>query len=93
MVSPYLLAGIKQLYGAATFRINCRKIGAFVQIALITGEREVFSFVASKMLTSDDVLDLKPMLESMLWEAAILGSVAGSIADELASSGIHERGG
>jgi hypothetical protein len=40
---PLVLAGVKQPHQRPTFLVNPTEVGTFVQIAVVTGERKIFT--------------------------------------------------
>ena len=59
MFVPIIKSRVKQARQLSGLWIQPGKIRAFVQIAVMTGEREVFQDVLAAVLARGDVLDVK----------------------------------
>ena len=70
--------------------VNARKIGAFMQIAMVTGQRQILRRVFSSMLASNHVLYMKDQRLSVLSQSAIFAKMIGTIADKLAERRVHQ---
>src|SRR3977135_2861801 len=58
VVIPLVLAGVKQPHQRPAFLVNPTQVGTFVQIAVVTCERKIFSVVSAAVPASYDVLDV-----------------------------------
>jgi hypothetical protein len=56
---PWVPTRVKQWHVGGCFRIDAREIGPLSRVAEVAGEREVIAGVATAMLASDDVFDVK----------------------------------
>jgi hypothetical protein len=61
-----------------------------VQVAVVASERQVYKIVATTVLTSDDVFDMKgDDRRGVLWQTAILALVGCRIPNRSAGCCIH----
>lgn len=81
---------MKQAGEFARLRIDARKVRAFVEIAMMTGERQILRRVIPFVLPRHDMFDVKPQWFLRLGQAAILAAILGTFADELAKPCIHQ---
>ena len=58
--------------------VDARQVGAFLQIAIPTGERKVVSASRSSVLPGDNVFNVKCAAEGRLGQSAILAATAGA---------------
>lgn len=81
---------MEQLDERTGLRIYGREVGAFVQIAVVTGERQIFRIITAAMLTRHDVLDVK-FVERLraLRKPAVLATIARPLPDEYPCRRIH----
>ena len=83
---------MKQRYHRARFRIDGREVGAFVQIAPITCQREIGGIVATAVLAGDDVFDVKRgKRDGRLGKTTVFTPLPRSAADQFTRGGIHHR--
>ena len=90
MFIPIIQSRMKQARQCPGLRIKPGKIRAFVQIAVVTGEREVFRRVFSSMLARSDVFDVERQQLLFLPQPAILTTIPRALPDLLAQSGVHQ---
>jgi len=91
MFVPIIQSRMKQARQCPGLRIKPGKIRAFVQIAVVTGEREVFRRVFSSMLARSDVFDVERQQLLFLPQPAILTTIPRALPDLLAQSGVINR--
>jgi hypothetical protein len=72
-----MLPGMKQLHGSPLQ--PGREIRSLEKIAAVTRQTEVGQLVASSVLTSHDVLDVKRDIAQMFGQAAILATLLGAL--------------
>ena len=77
----------RQFFG---FRIQPGEVRAFVQIAVMTGEREIFRRICSAVLSRRDVFDVKKKRLKFLPQPAILATIFCALPDQLAQLGVHQ---
>jgi hypothetical protein len=84
VVIPLVLAGVKQPHQRPAFLVNPTQVGAFVQIAVVTCERKIFTVVPAAVPASYDVLDVvgKERLR-LLRHSAVLAAMTCPFADKL----------
>jgi len=58
MLIPAIMPGVEETHTLAGWRIDTCKVGAFVQIAAVTSQREISNIIATAMLSGDDMLDV-----------------------------------
>ena len=88
---PLVLARVKQPDKRAAFRVKAAQIRPLVHIAVVTGESEVSTVVASAMLTSDDMLDV--ICEErfrVLRQVAVFAAMTSPLADKLPERLVHQ---
>jgi hypothetical protein len=87
VVIPRVLPGVKQPHQRPAFLVNPTQVRTFVQIAVVTCEREIFTVVSAAVPASYDVLDVisKEGL-AILRHSAILAAMACPFPDELSDS-------
>ena len=90
MFAPIIQSRMKQARQCLGLRIKSGKIRAFVQIAVVTGEREVFRRVFSSVLARSDVFDVERQRLLFLPQPAILTTILRALPDLLAQSGVHQ---
>ena len=82
MLLPLVLSWMEQFdCFTVDFRRQIRPLG---EIASIAGEREVRQFVATSMLPSNDVLDVKCHFSEFFRQSAILAAIVRALPDETA---------
>jgi hypothetical protein len=59
---PFLTPRVEQWHDVAFARINARKVGSLVMIAVMASQREVFEPVATTVLLGDDVFHMKAII-------------------------------
>jgi hypothetical protein len=90
--SPSVAARVKEPDDFVRIGIAARQVRSFAQIALVTGEREVFEIVRAAVLARIDVFDMERMrVVVFLSEAAILATIAGALPHLLAKGGRHHE--
>jgi hypothetical protein len=84
VVIPVVLAGVKQPHQRSAFLVNPTQVGTFVQIAVVTGECEIFTVVPAAVPASYDVLDVvgKEWLR-LLRHSTVLAAMTCPFADKL----------
>jgi hypothetical protein len=88
---PLVPARVKQPDKRAAFRVKRTQVRPLVRIAVVTGESEVSTVVASAMLTSDDMLDV--ICEErfrVLRQMAVFAAMTGPLADKLPEPLLHQ---
>ena len=76
-----------QLFG---LWIEAGKVRALVQIAVMTGEREIIRRIFPAMLSRDDMFDVKSQRLEILMQPAILTMIFRALPDELSQPGVHQ---
>ena len=87
---PIIRPRMKQAREFAGLRVYARKVCAFMEIAVMTGERQILQRVFAFVLARHDVFDVKLQWLLRLGETAILTAILGTFADELAKPCIHQ---
>ena len=90
MFTPIVKARMKKPRELFGFRVKAGKVWAFVEIAVVTGEREVFRRVFAAVLTRNDVFDVKPQRLEILMQSAILAAIFRALPDGLSQPGVHQ---
>ncbi len=86
---PAIPPGMEQPGQFTRVRIKSGEVRAFVEIAVVAGQREVFRRVAAIMLARHDVFDMKSQRFLGLRQSAVFASVFRARADELAERLLH----
>ncbi len=89
MIRPPVSPGVKQNLHIARHRVDPTEVWAFVQIAAMASEREIFDIIASAVLASDYVLDLMRHRAMLLAKLAVLATVSSPVTDKQPESGVH----
>lgn len=90
MIAPGLISGMIQNDDLTGFGIDAREIRPFVQITVLTGQREVVFIVAAVVLLRDDVFNVQTDGGRLsLLQSAVLTGVARAVANPLTQIGIH----
>jgi hypothetical protein len=84
VIIPLVLARVKQPHHRPAFLVNPTQVGTFVQIAVVTCERKIFTVVPSAVPASYDGLDVvgKERLR-LLRHSAVLAAMTCPVADKL----------
>ena len=90
MFVPIVEPWMKQARQLSGLRINPGKIGAFVEIAVVAREHQVFRRVLASVLARRDVFDVKRQRLLFLPQPAILAATCRTLPDRLAQTGIHQ---
>ena len=90
MIAPIVKARVKQARQFFVFWIQPGEVRAFVQIAVMTGEREIFRRIFSAVLSRRDVFDVKKKRLKFLPQPAILATIFRTLPDELAQLRVHQ---
>ena len=83
---------MKQARHFFRLRIKPGEIRTFMEIAMMTGESEVFRRVLSSVLTRRDVFDVKWQWLLLRPQVAILAATVGALPNQLAQLGVHQEG-
>ena len=76
MVCPTVISGVEQFCHCAGLRVYAGQICAFVQVAVNTGQCEIFQVVTTAVRLSNDMLDMKGCQRGIiLVESAILTAI------------------
>ena len=81
---------MKQARQFFSFRIKPRKICAFVEIAMVTGECQIFRRIFSAMLARSDVFGVKRQRFLHLPQPAVFTAIFRALPDELTQTGVHQ---
>ena len=92
MFVPIVEPWMKQARQLSGLRINPGKIGAFVEIAVVTRECQVFRRVLASVLARRDVFDVKRQRLLFLPQPAILAATCRALPGQLAQHGVHQAG-
>jgi hypothetical protein len=55
---PAFMPGIEETHNLASKGIYASKVGAFVEVTAVTGQREISHVIAPPVLFRDDMLDM-----------------------------------
>jgi len=80
---------VKQNFDLARHRVDPTQVWAFVQVAAMASEREVFDIIAAAVLTSNYVLDMMRHCAVLLAKVAVLATISGPVTDKQPDSAIH----
>ena len=80
---------MKQNLYLARHRVDSTEVRAFVQIAAMASEREIFDIIAAAVLTGDNVLYLMRHRAVLLAKLAVLATVSSPVPDKQPGSGSH----
>lgn len=72
---PIIQPRMKQAREFAGLRVDAGKVRAFVEIAVMTGERQILGRVFAFVLPRNDVFDVKPQWLLRLGQTAILAAI------------------
>ena len=90
MLNPSVGAGMEQSHEETGVRIEARKIGAFLAVAEVTGQREIVNLVSAAVLFRYDVLDVKREIRiDTLVNPAILATLIRACPNESLRLLIH----
>jgi len=89
VIRPPVSPGVKQNLYLARHRVDSTEVWAFVQIAAMAREREIFDIIAAAVLTGDNVFDLMRHRAMLLAELAVLTTISCSVSDKKPGSAIH----
>ena len=81
MITPFVFPRVEKCRHKSGVRVDARQIGAFLQIAVPAGERQIVKLVRPAVLSGNDVLDVERTAVSRLRQMAILATIAGASAD------------
>ncbi len=70
MFSPFVPPGMEKPHDPVCARLDASKVGPLHQVAVGTGQRQVFSAISATMLPRDDVLDMELEFGKLLREVA-----------------------
>jgi hypothetical protein len=84
MFAPALHAWVEQWHQAPFYRINCRKVRAFTQIALHTSKRQILFRGAPSMFERNQVVDMVRKVGIILMQQAILAASPCSLYNQSA---------
>lgn len=90
MLFPIVKPGMKQARQFSSFWIKTGKICAFGQIAMVTGEREIFHCILSAMLARRDVFDMERQRFLLLQQPAIFTTIFRALPDQLSQPRVHQ---
>jgi hypothetical protein len=89
VIRPPVPPGVKQNLYLACHRVDSTEVWAFVQIAAMASEREIFDIIAAAVLTGDNVFDLMRRRAMLLAKLAVLATISCPVSDKKPGSGIH----
>ena len=81
---------MKQTRQLFSLGIKAGKVRAFVQIAVMTGEREIIRRIFAAVLSRNDVFDVKSERFEILMQPAILATIFRAVPDGLSQPGVHQ---
>src|SRR5262245_51773162 len=90
VVLPTMVPRMKQPCDFFGIRVNSRKIGAFLVIALRASQSQVLRVVSPAVLLSYDVFDVEAQCRVLLKRSTILATMAGSLPRELRRGRVHQ---
>ena len=91
VVAPVIPSGMEQRRQNTGVGINATEVGAFLEIALGTGEREVGGVIGAAVLPGDDVFDVETESGSVLGETTVFAAVSRPLPDQVAGGAVHLR--
>ena len=96
MVVPIVCSGIEEVDDFTGVRVNTRKVGAFEEIASVTGKCQSFQIVQviiiRRVLFGDHMFDMKRDERSgFLRKMTILAAIARSLPNQVFGRRIHVR--
>jgi len=89
MFIPIVETRMKQARQFSCLRVKPGKICAFVQVAVMTGQREIVRRIFSTVLSRNDMLDVKWLWLGILRQPAILATIFRALLDELSQPCVH----
>ena len=90
MLVPIIESRVKQSRQFSGFRIEAGKVRAFVQIAVMTRERQILFRVLAFVLACRDVFDMERQRLLLLPQPAILTATRCALFDQLQQPGVHQ---
>jgi len=75
---------MKQRSGGPGCFVNTCQVCALVEVASVTGQRQIFGSVESAMLPGDDVFYVEGKVKGVLREAAVFTTASGSMPHQVA---------
>jgi hypothetical protein len=90
MFVPIILSGMKQAVHLSCLRIKPGEICAFVEIAVMTRERQILFYVFAFVLARRDVFDVERQRLLLLPQPAILTATRCALFDQLAQPRVHQ---
>src|ERR1039457_6313943 len=90
MFIPIIQARMKQARQLFGLWVQAGKVCALVQIAVMTGEREIIRRIFAAVLPRNDVFDVKAQQLEILTQSAILATIFRALPDELSQLGGHQ---
>ena len=84
---PLVLSWVEQFNCLTTD--FCRQVRPLGKITPVAGEREIGQFVGTSMLPGNDVLDMKRHISEFFRQSAIFATIAGTLPNETACSGVN----
>ena len=90
VVTPIVKSWMKQACQFSSSRIDSREIWPFVQVAMVTGKRQIIGEVFPTVLPRDDVFNVKWQRLLFFAQMAIFTATFRSPSDQLAQPRVHQ---
>jgi len=89
VILPPISSRVKQNLYIARYGVDSTQVRAFVKIATMAGERQIFDIAGAAVLAGNNVFDLVWDGAVLLTKPTVLATVSGPAADKQPGSGIH----
>jgi hypothetical protein len=80
---------MKESFHGARGGVDSAQVGAFMQVAAMAREREVFNVIKAAMLPGNYVLNVMRQFAVPLMKSTVLATLSGPVTDETPPSGVH----